>query len=116
MLSDMDTSNHVNGYHHKYQLALVKGNCLEFRLPSRFENVKQMMRRYELMYEVVDFSVNNPNGKHTDLLKKIRPLIVSMYSGDEAKADEILRIAKDMREFIKTGVMTEEIRGCFYGR
>lgn len=116
MLANSESHNHVNGYHHKYQLALVKGDCLEFRLPSRFENVKQMMRRYELMYEVVDFSVNNPNGKHADLLKKIRPLIVSMYSGDESKADEILRIAKDMREFIKTGVMTEEIRGCFYGR
>ena len=107
--------NHINGHHHKYQLALVKGSTLEFRLPSRFENVKQMMRRYELMYEVVNFSVNKPNGKHADLLKQIRPLIVSMYGGDEAKADNILRLAKEMREFIKTGIMTEEIRGYFNG-
>lgn len=114
-MKSMSEGNHINGYHHKYQLALVKGGCLEFRLPSRFENVKQMMRRYELMYEVVNFSVNKPNGKHADLLKQIRPLIVSMYGGDEAKADNVLRLAKEMREFIKTGIMTEEIRGYFNG-
>jgi hypothetical protein len=114
-MKSMREGRHINGEHHKYQLALVKGDCLEFRLPSRFENVKQMMRRYELMYEVVNFSVNKPNGRHSDLLKQIRPLIISMYGGDEAKADDVLRLAKDMHEFIDTDIMTDEIRGYFGG-
>jgi hypothetical protein len=95
--------------HWKYQTALVKGNCLEFRCPSKFESVKQMMRRYELMYELVNFSVNNPKGSHESFLKKIKPIVVSMYNGDTAKADEILGLAKDFKKFILKNEISESI-------
>lgn len=101
---------HVGGFHHKYQVALVKGNCLEFRLPSRFESVKQMIRRYELMHELVDFSVNKPNGSHEAFLKTIRPIIKSMYNGDDAKTEEVLELARKFRKFILTGSAEVEIR------
>lgn len=89
--------------HSKYQTALVKGNVFEFRVPSRFENVKQMMRRYELFYEIVDFSINKPNGSHETLLKKIKPIVVSMYGGDETKADEVIGLSRHFRKFILDG-------------
>ena len=43
----------VGGYHHKYQMALIKEFGVEFRVVSRFTSVKQMMRRYELFYELL---------------------------------------------------------------
>jgi hypothetical protein len=88
------------GNHRKYQTALVKGNCLEFRLPSRVQSVKQMMRRYELFYEVVRFTIQSPNGSHEALLKTLRPILLSMYEQDAAKVDEITEYARHFKAFI----------------
>lgn len=93
----------------RYQVSLAKGNCLEFRLPSRFESVKQMMRRYELMYELVNYSVNKPNGSHDGFLKIITPIVVSMYNGDTAKAEEVLKLAKHFRAYILKGEIHQDI-------
>ena len=109
MESGSGSERHVGGYHWKYQLALVKGKVLEFRLPSKFESVKQMMRRYELFYEVVNFSINNPNGSHDALLKKLQPIVLSMYEGNTAKCDEIMSLAKHFRAFILKRVVHESI-------
>jgi hypothetical protein len=103
------SGSYFNGYHHKYQTALVKGNCLEFRVPSRVESVKQMMRRYELFYELTDFTVNSPNGSHESLLKRLRPIILSMYNGDSAKTEEILSLSKHFRKFILSGAIAPEV-------
>jgi len=103
----MQTSQEAQHYHHKYQVALVKGNCLEFRLPSRFESVKQMMRRYELFYEVVNASVSNMS--HDALLKRLKPVIVSMYNGDVARAEEVMTLSKYFRKFILTGEIHGDI-------
>lgn len=100
-----------DGWHNKYQTALVKGNCLEFRVPSKFESVKQTMRRYELFYELVNFSINNPNGSFKTFLKKIKPIILSMYNGDESKTDEVLDFAVDFQKFIKDGTISDKIQG-----
>jgi len=89
-------------YGGRYQVCLVKGDLIEFRLPSRFESVKQVMRRYELCYELLDFAVN-VKGTHSAFLKKITPLVVSMYNGDTDKAKQILSLAVDFQEFINTG-------------
>lgn len=105
----MQSNAEAMNWHHKYQLALVKGNCLEFRVPSRFESVKQMMRRYELMYEIVNFSIATPNGSHESFLKKIKPVIVSMYNGDETKAAEVLSLAKHFRAYILKGEIHQDI-------
>jgi hypothetical protein len=98
-----------NGWHHKYQTALVKDNCVEFRVPSKFESVKQMMRRYELFYELIDFSVNKPNGSYSAFIKRIRPIIVSMYNGDVERAEEILNLSKTFQKFINIGVVNDDI-------
>jgi len=97
-----------NGWHSKYQTALVKGDVLEFRLPSRFESVKQMMRRYELMYELVNFAVN-VQGTQKAFFSKIRPIVLSMYNGERDKCDEIFKLAVDFQIFINTGVISEAI-------
>lgn len=95
--------------HSKYCLALEKDGCLEFRLPSRFESVKQVMRRYELFYELLDFAVN-VKGTYPAFLKRITPLVVSMYNGDKDKANAILRLAVDFQAYINTGVRSENIQ------
>jgi hypothetical protein len=93
----------------RYQVTLSKGNCLEFRLPSRFESVKQMMRRYELFYELVNYSVNKPNGSHDGFLKVITPIILSMYNGDNDKANEVLKLSKHFRAYILKGEIHQDI-------
>tara|TARA_R110002153_G_scaffold14451_1_gene52449 strand:+ start:4729 stop:5676 length:948 start_codon:yes stop_codon:yes gene_type:complete len=93
----------------RYKTALVKGNCVEFRMPSRFQSVKQMMRRYELFYELLDFSINNPNGSHNSFLKKITPIIKSMYNGDDSKVDVILDLSKDFRKMILTNKLNRKV-------
>jgi hypothetical protein len=97
-----------NGWHCKYQTALVKGNCLEFRVVSKFESVKQVMRRYELFHELVDYSVND-GGSFKAFLKRVEPIIRSMYNGDQTKTDEILSIAKHFQKFINDGTIAPEI-------
>jgi hypothetical protein len=62
-----------------------------------------MMRRYELFYEIVNYSVNKPNGTHDGLLKTLKPIIVSMYDGNVAKAEAVMGLAKHFREFILKG-------------
>ena len=96
-------------WHRKYQTALVKGDVLEFRVPSRFDSVKQMMRRYELFYEVVDVSINNPSMSHVSFMKRIRPIIISLYNGNVEKADEIIGLAKHFRKFILDGDIHQDI-------
>lgn len=93
----------------RYQMALVKGNLLEFRVVARYESVKQMMRRYELFYALVDAATNTKPTQAT-FLKTIRPIILSMYNGDEAKANEIFAMAKQFQKFIDTGVIAEDIK------
>jgi hypothetical protein len=108
-LQGIEEAGHHNGWHSKYQLALAKGFGLEFRLPSKVESVKQLIRRYELFYELLDFSINNPDGTHAAFLKKIRPIVLSMYNRDEAKTNEILALAENFRKFIVDGIVSEEI-------
>lgn len=97
------------GWHYKYQTALVKGNCLEFRVVSKFESVKQVMRRYELFHELVDYAVNE-GGSFKTFLKRVEPIIRSMYNGDADKTSEILWLAKKFQTFIDTGVIAPEIQ------
>ena len=101
-----------NGWHSKYQFCLLKSDegLIEFRVPNRITSYKQMFRRYELMYEIVDFSITKPNGRFSSLLNKVKPTILSMYEGDTAKTDMILSLAKDFRKFIKDGTISNSIK------
>lgn len=107
--SDNNGNYYYNGWNGKYQTALVKGDVLEFRVPSRFESVKQMIRRYELMHFLVDYSINK-KGSFSDFLKGVKPIIVSMYNGDEQKSGEVLKLAVLFQKFINTGEIADEIR------
>jgi len=102
-------NDYRGGWSDKYQVALVKRNCLEFRIPSKFESVKQMMRRYELFYELVKFSIETPNGSHEKLMKKLRPIILGLYEGNNEKTNEVIRLAAHFREFILTSTIHQDI-------
>lgn len=86
----------------RYQVALVKGNVLEFRLPSRFKSVKQMQNRYELMFEMIDYAVNSKRQSHEEFLRKIRPILMDMYHSKE-QVNKLLQMAREMRVFIMKG-------------
>jgi hypothetical protein len=68
-----------------------------------------MMRRYELMYELLDFSINNPNGSHNTFLKKVTPIVKSMYSNDESKVTEIMSLSKSFRKMIITHKVNRDV-------
>jgi hypothetical protein len=108
---EMDFERYVGS---KYQPVYVKDNVLEFRLPSRVQSVKQMMRRYELMYILLDFSINKPNGSHSSLLKKCEPIVSLMYEGDADKVAEIMTLAKSFHKFLKSGARDENILSYIY--
>ena len=95
--------------HSKYQTALPKDECLEFRVPSRFQSVKQVMRRYELFYTLVDFSITKPRGTHKQLMKLVRPIILSMYDGNVVKTDKVIERAEHFRNFIMKGKIDPSI-------
>lgn len=98
----------------RYQFALEKhfsdgSQGLEFRVVNRFESVKQCIRRYELFYALVDTAVNAPNTSHESFLKRIRPIILSMYAGDEAEADLRIEKARHYRRFVLQGRLSNLI-------
>jgi hypothetical protein len=97
----------------RYNVCLVKGDLIEFRLVSRFTSVKQTMRRYELMYELLDFSINNPNGTHGAFLKRITPIIKSMYSNDMDKVNAKLELAKAFKKVLTTNKISADVVKCF---
>ncbi len=103
-----DTEN-VMRFQRRYNVCLDKGNTIEFRVVSRFQSVKQMMRRYELFYELLDFSINNPNGNHNTFLKKITPIVKSMYNGDMDKVNEKFALAKSFRTMILKNKVNRDV-------
>jgi hypothetical protein len=108
--NDANSSEMFNGWGGRYQLALAKGDLLEFRVVSRFQSVKQMMRRYELFYELLDYSINRNTGTFKGFLNKVKPIILSMYDNDADKVAEVFRIAEGMQKFINTGKVNKVVR------
>mgnify|MGYP003326516650 FL=1 len=92
----------------RYQVCAMKGDRVEFRLPSRVTGVKQMMRRYELCYTMLDFAVNRPNASFKTFVKAVRPIVLSMYGRDEAKTDEILNLGIAFDKMLRTGTINRE--------
>lgn len=95
-------------YGSRYQVCLEKDDRIEFRLPNKFESVKQVMRRYELFYELLDFAVN-VKGTHAAFLKRVTPIVTSMYNGDKDKVAEVLALAVDFQKYISTGVKSDKV-------
>lgn len=95
-------------YGSRYQVCLLKDDRIEFRLPNKFESVKQVMRRYELFYELLDFAVN-VKGSQAAFFKRVTPIVTSMYNGDTDKVKEVLSLAVDFQAYINTGARTPQI-------
>jgi len=93
----------------RYCSVLQKSNVIEIRLVSKFETTKQLMRRYELMYELLNFAVNNPNGKFSSFLKKVKPIISRMYAGDQEKVKEIISLSNSFKKYIDKGTISDNI-------
>jgi len=100
-----------NASGNRYQVALLKRhtNSIEFRLPSRIKSHKQMMRRYRLFYELVDFSVTRPHARFSAFLNKCKPILLEIYSNDIDRTNETLKLAKHFQRFIQTGVVHADI-------
>ncbi len=99
-LRHQNSRTYMGGKHHKYCVAKPMTHGVEFRLPSRFQSVKQMMRRYEMMYTIVDHTINSPRGSHKSLLNKLKPILMSMFEQDEQKVLERFELADAFRKTI----------------
>jgi hypothetical protein len=81
---------------------------MEIRLPSRFTSVKQMMRRYEICYLMLDCGIKGTNFK--TFLKKADSVLMMMYDQDRAKVEAIKERAIHFQEFINKGKVHESIQ------
>ncbi len=102
-------------YESKYVVCKNTGFGVEFRLPSRVQSAKQMMRRYELMYVMLDFAINKPNASLGSFHNAVRPILMSMYDRDADKVAKIIALAKEFRKFLLGGKMTKKTIGYFEG-
>ncbi len=101
---EMDANN-TNG---RYQVCSNKGDRVEFRLPNRISSVKQLMRRYELCYTMLDFAINRPNASFKTFLKAVTPIVSSMYGHDEVKVAEILTLSESFNKSLRTGQINRQ--------
>lgn len=99
----------------KYAFCKPTGFGLEYRIPSRVTSVKQMIRRYELMYTLVDFAVNKKDARFNAVCNAVKPILYSMYDKNESKTNAVLDLAKDMQKFINTGKIDNKVCGWFEG-
>lgn len=98
-------ANSTNG---RYQVCVNKGDRVEFRLPNRVSSVKQLMRRYELCYTMLDFAINRPNASFKTFLKAVTPIVSSMYGHDEQKVTEILTLSESFNKSLRTGKINRQ--------
>ena len=101
------------GYHSKYCFCKIGDNgTIEFRVPPRVQSVKQLMRRYELFFELVDCAVSEV--PYSVFLNRVRPIIASMYPNQQEKVDSIIRDSRKFQKFIDTnGERTCELTDMF---
>jgi len=105
----------------KYSVAKLNDYGIEFRIPSRVTSVKQIMRRYELMYTIMDFACNTPDGDVTSAVKAkfrsaVMPIIISMCEGNKDQAKTIYELGMHFQDYINTGVVNKHTIGWFERR
>jgi len=100
---DIDSDNWEGGRgSSKYQVCRITHQLIEFRLPSRVKSVADLNLRYRLMFEIVNYAVNKPNGTHRGLLSKIKPILMMMYNNDADKVAEVMELSKHFRTMLMT--------------
>jgi len=104
--------------HVKYQVCRIESNRVEFRLPSRVKSVTDLNLRYRLMYEIVNYAVNKPNGTHRGLLSKLKPILMMMYNNDADKVAEVMELSKHFRKMLMTRKINHAVKPFVdqYGR
>ena len=110
-MTNEGSSRWVNGNtwrcSHKYQVFNAKDEYAELRIPSRVTSVSQMMRRYELMYEMVDCAMKNSSFK--TFLKRAEPILKMMYDYDATKVMKAMDLASHFQAYINKGTYHESI-------
>tara|TARA_R100001463_G_scaffold76672_10_gene130871 strand:+ start:829 stop:1824 length:996 start_codon:yes stop_codon:yes gene_type:complete len=98
---------------YKYAFCKLGTNgTIEFRVPPRVTGVKQLMKRYELFYELIDCAVNGVSW--SKFMSRVKPIILAMYPDNENKARLILSQAKYFQKFIDTnGERTHEVTDVY---
>ena len=104
--------------HVKYQVCRIESNRVEFRLPSRVKSVTDLNLRYRLMYQIVNYAVNKPNGTHRGLLNKLKPILMMMYNNDAEKVTEVMELSKHFRKMLMTRKINHAVKPFVdqYGR
>ena len=104
------SADQFNPAYNKYVPIYEKegGKLLEFRLWSRFTSVKQMINRYKMMSIIVDFAVND-RGTYANLIKKLKPILLSMYGADEVKVNAVIELSRHFRKFLIRNKVNEHI-------
>lgn len=106
---DFDASNACGIYVdnvHKYRVAVDKYELVEIRLPSRVSSVRQLMRRYELFYELMRAAKMKPT--FSAFLRRVKPIVEMMYENKQ-KAEYVISLAKVFQKMINTRVVPEEL-------
>ena len=99
-------SNVYNGSG-RSSVANVKENTVEFRIPSRIQNVNTLKRRYELMYVLIDSAMKGHS--LAKVQRRYTPIILAMYDGDVDKANKVMQLGKAFCKFIKSGKINAEV-------
>lgn len=92
----------------KYSPINVKGNRVEFRLPSQVKNTKQLKLRYDLVYLTMYHSLIEPVNFNV-FLNKASGIVKQMYNGNEDKVNNIFKLAKDFRRYLSAEDVSDNI-------
>jgi hypothetical protein len=88
-------------------VANVKDSTLEFRIPSRIQNVNTLKRRYELMYVLIDSAMKGHS--LAKVQRRYAPIVLAMYDGNVDKANKVMKLGKAFCKFIKSGKINAEV-------
>ena len=88
---------------------------MQFRLPSRVKSVLDLVYRYELMYIILDFAINDPNASMAKFNRAIRPTLMAMYNQDAEKVRRIIDLSKHFTKMLRTGKMNAHVVGWLEG-
>lgn len=92
----------------RYNVArVVSGEYVEIRIPNRVVSVRQLILRYELMYELMYASFE---GGGYSFLRKVRPIVSKMYDDDKERVDEVMRLATHFQRMIDSSQINEYVR------
>ena len=84
----------------RYSPVNVKSsNKIEFRIPSRVKNVKQLKLRYDFMYSMFHYTFKEPTD-FEDFFVKVMPILIKMYDGDTDKVNVVYAYAKEFKKYL----------------